>query len=127
MVKRRAKKANWWQGLEMKYKVLTAALGFLILFASSVQAYIYLGLPIMATRDWVIEAQYPILQQGARLEIGQKQQRISAIKDLLVGIADKKPKATPSEKVRFELQEKDLNEEWAKLVKEIQSMESTKR
>lgn len=111
----------------MKKKILASVLGFLILCASSVQAYIYLDLPVIATRGWVQDAQYPLLQQGQRLEIGQKNQRISAIKDLLVGIADKKLKASPSEKFRYELQEKDLNAEWGRLESEIRSMESTKK
>lgn len=121
------RKKGPWARLSMKYKILTGAMGFLILAAGTVQAWTFLELPVFATQRWVYEAQYPIQQGLQGLLVGQKHARISAIKDQLVELENKKMKATPSERARYDLQAKELNAEWARLETEISSLETVKR
>ncbi len=117
-----------WGRLAMKYKIMTGIMGFVILAAGTVQAWTFLGLPVVATQAWVIEAQYSIQYSLQGLLIGQKQSRISAIKDQLVEIENKKLKGiSGGERLRLELQAKELNNEWGALEAEIKSLEARPR
>jgi hypothetical protein len=124
---KRSSEDGWWAKLDMKYKILTGIMGFIILSAGTVQAWTFLGLPVIATQGWVTEVQYPIQQSLQGIIVGQKRGRISAVKDLLVGIEDKYTKASPSERARLDQQKKELNNEWSQLESEIQKMEAVRR
>ncbi len=116
-----------WGRLAMKYKIMTGVMGFVILAAGTVQAWTFLGLPVVATQAWVVQTQYSIQYSLQGLLIGQKQARISTIKDQLVEIENKKLKTTSGERLRLDLQAKELNKEWAYLDAEIKSLEMRPR
>lgn len=116
-----------WHNMHWMAKTIMTGATTLVAIGAATKVWADWDWPIPATRQYVLDAQYPINQNLQGLLIGQKQARISAIKDILVDMENKKLKASPTEKKRLEIQAQELTIEWNQLEKQIQGLEATKR
>ena len=117
--------ADKWNTLHWAGKVVLSFMAVLVAVAGGVKAWNELDLPVPATQAWVLAGQSSLSQGIQSIQVGQMQNRISTIKDLLIQIEIQKSKAgTKAEQLKLDFQATELKNEWAGLEKKIQSIQT---
>jgi hypothetical protein len=118
-----------WRAMHWGLKTLISASITLAAISGGARAWVDLGLGVPATREWVQSAQYSLQEEIQNIQISIWNNRVSAIKDLLLHIELQKSKTeTPAEeKAKLEFQFAELQHERADLEDRIKSVGATKK